>query len=617
MMYSPKEEQEIKSNKFSFLAIIFFTGIIFSLLFMRLLYLQVSQGEKLHHQSQINRFKTRLLKAPRGLVLDRNSNILIGNKSIANLKINLNDIKNKKELIKKISPIINLSPQSIEKIIKQQTKRYGSYHPITIKKSLNIEEVYKLKLLHWDFHEAYVEEASIRTYPLMDNGSQIFGYTDNVSKAELKNLKDKNLHAMDSIGKQGIEREYNSYLKGTNGWAYIEVDALNRISPESKVTPLSVRPPIKGSDVVLTIDKDLQDFVYKVLKKRTLNTKKGSVIVMKTNGEILAWVNIPSFDANIFSYKINKKDWEALSTNNSKLFINKGFQEHYSPGSTLKPFIAIAALSENIISKNSKINSPSRIKFGNRYFHDHSILGHGLIDVTTAIEKSANTFFYQIGNQLGIDRVSKYLNLFGFGKNTQIELSGEVSGVAPNKHWKKKKFQARWRDGDTINTSIGQGFMLVTLLQLAVAYNTIATEGLLVKPFLVKKVSDKIIEPKVLDTLTDRISRDHFMTVKKGLQKVVEGSKGTARFWKSFTTTYGGKTGTAQVVSMSSKQLYTRCKSLPIQLRHHGIFVGLAPIENTEIVVSVLAENSCSGGAGAAPIARDIIDYYMKNLKEQ
>lgn len=615
-VYSQKEEFEIKSKSFSFAVLIFLTGFLFLLLVARLFVLQIHQGESFRHHSQMNRFKKRFLRSPRGLILDRNNQILVGNNLVKNLKLNLNSIDNKKEVIKKISQIIGIPEQSINKIIKKRIKKFGSYHPITIKQSLNLNEIHKLKFLHWDYPGVYVEETSQRIYPINDNGSQFLGYTGEVSKTEIKNLKSANkfVHPLDVIGKQGIEKIYDSHLKGVNGWAYLEVDALNRISPIEKSS--SFIYPKQGGDITLTIDKDLQKFVYKAMQRKdSIGLRTGSVIVMKTNGEILALLSLPTFNPNIFSSEIDQQDWSQLTKTDSKLFIDKSFQEHYSPGSTLKPFIAIAALSESIISQDTKIKSPNRLKFGNRYFHDHSIFGYGSINVITAIEKSANTFFYQVGNQLGIDRIEKYLRLFGFGQKTKIDVSGEIKGLVPSQAWKQKNLNEAWQLGDTINSSIGQGFTLTTLLQLTVAYNAIATEGLLVKPFIVKKISNKIIQTAPLDTLTDRIDRKHFKTVKEGLRRVTEGSGGTARFWKSSTTSYGGKTGTAQVISLTASDLYKKCHLSPKKFRHHGFFIGLAPIVKTEIVVSVFTENSCSGSSGSAPIARDIIDYYLSSKK--
>lgn len=619
-IYSPREELEIKAKTGAFLVLIAIAGFLFSLLFFRLFFLQVYKGDFFHESSQMNRYKKRFLVAPRGLILDRNQEILVGNKSTASLKFNFNLTNNTEQVIKQMSSIINISEKKINKIIDRKKIRYGSYHPITIKASLSLEEIYRLKLLQWEEPSLYVEQTPLRVYPLGANGSQIFGYAGEISKEELQKYNSTDVYPMDIVGKQGLEKIYDQDVKGINGWSYIEVDAFNRISPKIKSSTFSFNnEPQQGNEFVLTIDKGLQKFAYKSMQRKDrIGPRTGSVIVMKTNGEILAWISVPGFDPNLFSLGMTEQNWLEMNQQKDEVsFINKGLQEHYSPGSTLKPFIAIAALAESVIQKDTKIESPRRLKFGNRYFHDHSILGHGLIDIRGALEKSANTFFYQIGHDLGVDNIEKYLKMFGFGKKTGIRLLGEVTGLVPSSNWKEKNIQEPWRVGDTINTSIGQGFSLVTLLQLAVAYNAIATEGFIVKPYLIKEASNKKIKSITLDTLTDRISHDHFLTVKEGLAQVVGGSRGTARFWKSSTTSYGGKTGTSQVVSLDAKDLFKKCRNLEKRYRHHGLFISFAPIQESEIVVAVLTEHSCAGSSGAAPIARDIIDYYMKNKNKK
>ncbi len=617
IFHGQNEELEIKSNRSAFQLLIVITGFLFFSLFIRLVYLQIHEGKNFRRYSDSNRFRKQLLNAPRGLVLDRNNKILIGNKNIIQLKLNLNYISNIEEVLKKISPIINIPEDKIKDKLKKIKKNYGHYHPIIIKQFLNLNEIHKLKLLHWDYPGVYVEESHIRIYPLKENASQILGYVGEISKKELIKFRKEKIpiHSLDVIGKRGIENIYDSYLKGTHGWSFVEVDALNRISPKTISPPFFLKNnPQQGENIVLTLDRDLQEFSYKAMNRNdSIGARKGSVIVMKTNGEILAWISLPSFDSNIFSMELDEKVWQELSKSNSKSFINKGFQEHYSPGSTFKPFVAIAALSEGIISKETMLESPSQLKFGNRIFHDHSTFGHGSINVVTALAKSANTFFYKIGSELGINRIEKYAKLFGFGSKTNIYLKGEIKGLLPSPLWKQKKFKKPWLIGDTINTSIGQGSLLTTLLQLTVAYNAIATEGLLVKPFLVKQIAEQTIEHNIKDTLTDRINRDHFITIKQGLQQVVEGSNGTARYWKIPSIPYGGKTGTAQVISLSSK----KCKDLPRKHRHHGLFIGAAPIQKPKIIVSILTEHSCFGSLGSVPIARDIIKYYMTKNKEE
>jgi len=618
--HSQNEEIEIKSKKFSFSLLMIITGCLFFILWARVAYLQVYEGKNFRRFSDNNRFRKQFLSAPRGLVLDRNQKILIGNKNIIQLKLNLNHIENIEEVLKKVSLIINTPISTIQKHIEKAEKIYGYYHPITIKSSLSLQEIHKLKLLHWDYPGVYLEDAHIRIYPLKDNGSHILGYVGLISKQEREIIQKDNLfiHPLDTVGKRGIEKIYDKHLRGLHGWNFVEVDALNRISQQTISPQLFPKQnPQPGHNIILTLDKDLQQIADQAMnKKDSIGPRMGAVIVMKTNGEILALVSVPGFDSNRLSQGLKQKTWDELSKRHSKLFINKAFQEHYSPGSTFKPFVAIAALSEGIISKNTLLHSPNQLNFGNRIFHDNSRVGHGLINITTALEKSANTFFYQIGDQLGIHTINRYAKLFGFGNSTDLKLKGESPGLLPNPIWKQKHSQQLWHLGDTINVSIGQGFLLTTLMQLTVAYNAIATEGLLVQPFLVQKIGDQHIQHTIKDTLTDRIERKHFQTVKEGLKQVVEGRYGTAQYWKIKNLSYGGKTGTAQVISLTTKNRYKKCKNLIKNHRHHGLFIAIAPIEKPQIIVSVLTEHSCFGSIGSVPIARDIIQYYMTKNKQ-
>ena len=625
MITDHKQEIEIRSHSFRFHFLIFFTGILFFILFLRLFNLQIYQGERLKDFSNNNRFKKQLLIAPRGLILDRKNQILVANQKTVQAIIYLNQTHLLDQSLQKVSKIVQIPIENLKKKIEKDKKRNGIFHPVVLKENLSLIEIHKLKQLHWDHVEVQVREFDKRVYPLKENGSQFLGFIGSLSKKEVQKFKRKKkiFHLGEIVGKSGLEKIYNEELKGQNGFSMLEVDAQNHIS-----NPLSSYPfdllkidPKQGKNLILTIDRELQAFALKAMKRNdSIGPRTGSVIVMKTNGEILTLLSEPGFDPTALSSNINISLWNKWSSKESKVFINKGFQEHYSPGSIFKPFVAIAALEEGIITKDTLIRSPGTFKIGRRVYHDHNPLGHGNINVVTAIEKSANTFFYQIADKLGIEKIYHYAHLFGFGKKTQIRLLGESQGLLPNPLWKEKTSNQKWQGGDTINVSIGQGDVLTTLLQLTVAYNALATQGLILKPFLVKQKPDgTLTKPMVLDSLTDRIQRSHFITIKEGLKKVVEGSQGTARRHKLPLISFSGKTGTAQVISLSAKQLFKKCRQLPQKYRHHGWFLSFTPSNQPEIVVAVFTEHSCSGSGGSAPIARDIIQFYSekKGLKKE
>lgn len=608
---SQKEELEIKAKEMDFNIlhgiVIFFSLVLLS----RLWFLQIRAGQELQRYSNLNRLKQEMVPAPRGFILDRTDQALVRNKKSVQLKINLNEVTDLSETLKQLSLIIGQSVSKIEKKIQIQKKKSGAFHPITIKEDLNWEEIYTLKLLQWEMSGISVEEGFSRTYLLKENGAQVLGFTGQISQQQFQQKKFSGADREQILGQSGLEKIYDQHLQGKNGVSFVQVDALNRISPEavSRFDFLN-REPERGENISLNLSKHLQKAAFKAFnRKDAIGPRKGAAIVMKTNGEILAWVSLPSFDPNFFSLRKDPLSWSHFLIRSEKGFVNKGFQEHYAPGSTFKPFVALAALQEGLITEESLTDSTQTFRLGRRTYHDSSPRGHGLVNVITALEKSANTFFYKTGLELGIKNLAKYSHWFGFGRKTGIDLPSELSGWSLKDHLKSH----RLFPGDLINLSIGQGFFLTTLLQLAVAYNAIATEGLIVQPFLLKGVSGKKqITPHIRDTLTDRIERKHFKTVKKGLERVVQGDRGTARWWRLSEGTFSGKTGTAQIVSLSSDKIYKSCRKLPFKHKHHGWFVAFAPSKKPEIVVAVLTEHSCAGSSGSAPLARDIIRAYYQ-----
>lgn len=620
-MINQKQEFEIRSQAFKFYLLIGLAKLFFFILLLKLGSLQIYHGKKLKDFSDNNRFKKQLLIAPRGLILDRNGKILAGNEKTAQLILHLNSELSIDNSLQKVSQIIQVPVKNLEAIIERSKKINGLFYPVVLKNNLSLMEIHKLKQLYWNHAEIQVREVEKRFYPLKESGSQVLGFIGPISKKEFHKLnKQKRIvYLGDIVGKSGLEKKYDQELKGKNGFSMLEVDAQNRPSGKINLHPIRFPQikPVKGKDLVLTLDKNLQNFALKAMRRNdSIGPRTGSVVVMKTNGEILTLLSEPGFDPNIISSSIDKVLWNQWSAKGSKIFINKSLQEHYSPGSVFKPFIALAALEEGIIAKDSLISSPGALKIGRKIFHDHNPSGHGKINLITAIEKSANTFFYQIAEQLRIEKIYSYARLFGFGEKTKIDILGESSGFFPHPSWKEKKFKKKWQRGDTINISIGQGDFLATLLQLTVAYNALATQGLIVQPFIVKKTPlGHINKPFIRDSLTDKIQRKHFVTIQESLKQVVEGHQGTARWYKLPSIAFSGKTGTAQVISLAKHKLYRKCKTLPKKHKHHGWFLGFAPSDKPEIVVAVFTEHSCSGSSGSAPIARDIIRYHLKTQK--
>lgn len=608
-------------------------ALICLLLVGRLWQLQIIEGAELRTFSEKNRVKETKLPAPRGLLLDREGRVLVDNLPGFDVTITPQYATDLKEMATAISSIIDVPSAQIIKTVKKSRYQNGPFRPVRIKDNLTMDEVFQLKLLRWDHPGLNINEVIVRSYPLAENGAQVFGYVGEISQSQLPRVNQEyrgklHLEQGDIIGKNGLEEVWDLTIRGRDGVSYVEVDARGREAPSENPIYFGFKPkPYEpGNNLVLTIDKDIQEAAYKAMQRDDeLGPRIGGVVAMKSNGEILAWVNSPSYNPNYFSTGISHKLWSELLNHPYKPLRNKVIQDHYSPGSTFKPFVAIAALQEGIIKKGTLVYSPSQFKFGKRYYHDHSRTGHGYITVTQAIERSSNVFFYKMGISLGIDRLASYAKYLGLGAPTGIQIPNEVSGLIPTEEWKEKAFGEPWQPGENLSNAIGQGFVLTTALQMATAYNAIGLEGPVMKPFIVSKVIDtnnKVIqafEPEIVrDTSKPNaeglvIDKETFKIVKEGMRRVVNGSAGTARGSKLPGIEMAGKTGTTQVRSWSAEEVYKNCNSRPMNLRHHGWFVGFAPWDDPKITVAVLAQHSCSGSRGAAPIAKDImIAYFQK-----
>jgi penicillin-binding protein 2 len=525
-----------------------------------------------------------------------------------------------------------MNPAEIVQMVKKSRYQNGPFLPVRIKDNLSLDQVYRLKLLRWDHPGLNVNEIILRYYPLAENGAQLFGYVGEISKEQLDRFNQKyqglfNFDQGDIIGKSGLEEVWERYLRGEDGVSYVEVDARGREAPTETPSFLGFeeKEEIPGNNLVLTIDKDVQEAAFKAMDRDdAIGRRTGALVAMKSNGEILAWVNEPSFDPNQFATGISSQLWNKLINDPFRPLKNKVIQDHYSPGSTFKPIMALAALHEGVITPNTIVSSPGSIKFGRRVYHDHLRGGHGNIRLYDALERSSNVFFYKMGIALGIDRIAPFAKALGLGSRTNINLGNEVPGLIPTKEWKLKALGEEWQPGENLSTAIGQGFVLATALQMAVAYNAIGLEGKVVKPRLVRKIlspDNKLIKEMKDDMVRDLskpndtglvISKTTFDAVKEGMRRVANGARGTARWWKIPGVEMAGKTGTSQVMNFSAEQIYDRCDLRPIFQRHNGWFIAYAPADKPEITVAVLAEHACHGNMGGAPVVRDVIKAFME-----
>jgi penicillin-binding protein 2 len=439
--------------------------------------------------------------------------------------------------------------------------------------------------------------------------------------------KGKNFKLGDQIGQTGLEQSLDSLTRGRDGISYVQVDARGRVqnaanSLISYIGLKNVEPKI-GNNVILTLDKDLQKAAFDAFfRDDKLGVRKGGLVALNIKCEVLAWASNPSFDPNLFQTGISSDIWKKLNNNRFKPLTDKVAQGTYSPGSVFKPFVGLAALHLKEITKYTKVESPGQIFFGGRSWHDSRRAGHGIINLSEALEVSGNVFFYKLGMSLGVDAMSSVISRIGLGKNTGIKYIRESKGLLPTTEWKRKNRNEPWQRGEDLNYAIGQGAILTTMLQLARGYLTIATKGKVIEPILVKEIltekgrSIKSFEPRVIEDLTkasdlNMKTRDYDAVI-EGLIKVAHGTKGTARYRSSRKFLMAGKTGTAQVRNFSSNDIYSRCEDRPEKDRHHGFFVGFAPAEKPEIVVAGLAIHGCHGASGAAPMVTDLLTAYMK-----
>ncbi len=625
-------EQEAKeyAPRYKLLYAVIFFGFV--LIGGRLWFLQILQGTELRQFSEKNRVKETKLPSPRGLFLDRENRVLVDNLPGFDASIAPQYAKKLDETAEAVGEVLGIPGRRIAEDVRKSQRRDGPFRPVRIRDNVSLEEVFRLKLLRWDFPGLNINQNILRFYNLAENGAQLFGYVGEISKEQIPKYNDFyqgkfSFDQGDIIGKSGLEETWDTTIRGRDGISYVEVDARGREAQSEKSNYYGFKPlpAVPGYNLVLTIDKDIQEAAYKAMQRDDhIGPRIGGVVVMKSNGEILAWVNTPSYDPNNFSTGIPPQVWAQLINDPFRPLRNKVIQDHFSPGSTFKPIIALAALQEKVVTPTSVVYSPGTLKFGRRVYHESHKTSHGSINIVKAIEVSSNVFFYKMGIALGIERMAPYAKLLGLGQKTNIAMTHEVSGLIPSSEWKVKKLGEEWQPGENLSTAIGQGFVLVTALQMAVAYNTIGLEGKVVKPMLIRRVlnqDSKVVQefdPQVLRDATQSnefgvtIDQATFRTVKQGMRNVVSGQGGTARGSKLAGVDMAGKTGTTQVRSFSADEIYKRCDSRPMYLRHHGWFVAFAPYENPEITVAVLAQHACSGAAGGAPVVHDIMKAYFE-----
>ena len=582
--------------------VISITAIV--VLFVRLFYLQVMQGDEFRDLSKNNRIRLQNIEPPRGIIYDRKGVVLVDNRPSFNLYIILKDAKPVNKTLEKLSHHTGISITYLRAVIKKN-RTAALYKKILLKKYIGRNLLAVVEAHRYDLPGVIIGINMRRYYFDNQSAAHLIGYLGEINPDDLKLEKYKDYKRGDQIGKFGVEKAADAYLRGHLGRAKIEVDAIGH-----KIRVLNMQDATTGNNVYLTIDIGLQRKAESLL-----DDKAGSIVALEPDsGRVLALVSTPTFDQNAFIGGVSHKYWRELLSNPDRPMQNKAIQGLYPPASTYKIVTAIAGLQEGVINRHSTYFCPGYLDYGGRPFRCWKKGGHGTLNVVQAIEQSCDVFFYHVGLRLGVDRIAKYAKAGGLGARTGIDLDHESSGLIPTAAWKKKKRGIKWHRGETLSIAIGQGYNQTTPLQMAVYMAAVANGGTYYKPLIISEIKtaggDIVITPfkkEVVGHLP--VSAENLAIVSQGLWDVVNGSRGTARAYKIEGIEMVGKTGTAQVFSRKKDSEYS--DDLPDHLKAHAWFVAYAPVENPKIAVAVMVEHGEHGSSTAAPIASDLIKYYL------
>ncbi|MGE5285079.1 MAG: penicillin-binding protein 2 [Actinomycetota bacterium] len=576
----------------------------FALLLGRLYWLQVVETDRYRSLAENNRLRLRTVHAPRGLILDRKGRAIAETQGSFDLVCSPVDVKDLEAEIGLLDEIVEFDPDDnavLDKI--RSAKRTNPYSSVTVARDLRFEQVSVIEFNRENLPGFSVMVEAKRSYPYGTAFAHVLGYVGEASPEELEASEDNSLEMGDLVGKYGLERAMDNVLRGVNGGRKVEVDAAGRDQRLVEEVPSRA-----GGAVHTSLDADLQ-----VTAQETLGDRAGAVIALAPRtGEVLAFYSGPAFDPNVFTRGIRKAEWQALSADPRKPMQNKGLQGTYAPGSTIKPFLALAALEEKVQEKGKMVNCPGSYRLGNRVFRCWKEKGHGAVDMYRAIVQSCDVYFYTLGLKLGPDPLAKLEKAAGLGTMTGIDLPGERKGLVPDTEWKRTVMKSRWNDYESVILGIGQGAIHLTPLEMAVGYAALATGGEVMRPRVVTKVFGKdgierTIAPEMLRKLPWNPENVEF--IRKALAGVVN-DYGTGGGAKLPGIVVGGKTGTAQVASVKGKMI--KSEDLPYQIRDHAWFVAFAPVDDPQIVVAAMVEHGGHGGSAAAPIVKAVLQEFFR-----
>ncbi len=587
-----------------------FVLVLFLILYVRFYYLQVSQQEHYHTLAEANRISISPLVPNRGLIYDRNGRALAQNYSAYTLEVIPSKIQNLESTLDELATIIEITAtdrQRFKKLLKE-SKRFNS---LPIRSRLTDVEIATFAANRYRFPGIEIKARVLRQYPEKETVSHIIGYISRINDQDLEQLERNeelnNYRGSQHIGKIGIEQSYEKQLHGVTGFEEVETDAAGR-----SIRVLSRTPSIPGNNLILSIDLGLQEAAEKAFGDR-----RGALVALDpNNGEVLAFVSKPGYDNNLFIGGIDQENWNLLNNSIDRPLNNRALRGVYPPGSTFKPFMALAALELGKRTPEYSMSDPGYFSLPGveRRYRDWKPGGHGRVDLHKSLVVSCDTYYYSLANDLGIDNIHNFIGQFGLGKKTGIDIEGEVSGLLPSSAWKMSQYKQKWYAGDTISVAIGQGYNLTTPLQLAFATMIIANNGKAYLPRLVKQIQNsetgdvEDIPEKLLYSLN--LKPRNLEIVKNALVDVTRPGGTAAKAAINASYTFAGKTGTSQVIGIKQGERYNE-KSINERHRDHAMFIAYAPADNPKIALAVLVENTGTGGSTAAPIARQVFDYYL------
>jgi penicillin-binding protein 2 len=612
-------DREIHLFRLRLTAVVIFVFVCFGLLVARFVWLQVIKHSQYMAQAEDNRIAIVPIVPNRGLIVDRNGVVLARNYSAYTLEITPSKLEATLDsVIDELAKLVEIEPKD-RKRFKRLLEESKSFAGVPLRTRLTDDEVARFTAQRFRFPGVEVQARLFRQYPLGEVASHVIGYIGRINTTEAKIIESTddaaNYNGTDHLGKEGLEKSYERLLHGQTGYEEVERSAGGRA-----IRTLSRTAATPGSNLILSIDIELQ----KVVEEAFGEWRGALVAIEPATGDILAYVSRPGFDPNLFVDGIDSQSWNELNTSLDRPLMNRPLSGTYPPGSTFKPFMALAALELGKRNMTGGISDPGFFMLGGHRFNDDKPGGHGFVDLHSSIVMSCDTYFYQLGNELGIDAISTFMKPFGFGQLTGIDLEHEKTGILPSQEWKRERFKKnramqKWVGGDTISVSIGQGFNNYTPLQMAHAVSTLANNGIVMKPHLVKILEDGGTRARTLTVAKESaripLKPENIDFIKRAMVGVTTEQSGTG--YKAFQNAgyiSGGKTGTAQVIGMKKGEKYNH-NAIAERLRDNALYTAFAPADKPRIAIAIVIENGGFGAGVAAPIVRKALDYYLLGKK--